>query len=212
MTCEVDFEFMAAEGLCNGEAKTVSPFAAGEWGESETDEIPLTYCLQAMWGLMITKRPLTMVAPLIGADDLRVYRVKRDEELIAAMRQKAVLFWTDHVLKKAPPPPQTVSDTHKMLWKYGGFPVQNDPEIMSALVNLRTVKKTTKDVEVLQEQYELEIKRRLLVLAEASGLTDGNTPKKFEIQDMTGKRTASLSYEHRSGYSVGPTDFWVLRS
>jgi hypothetical protein len=77
---------------------------------------------------------------------------------------------------------------------------------------LRTVKKTEKEVETLKKEYELQIKRRLLVLAEAHGLTDADAPKKFTINDMTGKRTASLSYEHRSGYTVQPTDFWILRT
>lgn len=209
MTAEIDFEYMADIGLCNGDVKTVHPFAASEWGEEGTDEIPLTYCLQFHWGMMVANRPVCLVAVLIGADDLRVYEVKRDDELIAAMRTKAVQFWTEHVQKKVPPPPQTVGDTHKLLFKYGGFPVQNDPEIMTALGNLRTVKKTEKEVDALKKQYELEIKRRLLVLAEASGLTDA--PKRFNILDLTGKQTASLSYQHRSGYTVEETDFWVLR-
>lgn len=211
MRAEVDFEFGHDGQICNGEAKTVSPFAVGEWGEEGTDELPLPYCLQAMWGLGITReRPSCLVAPLIGADDLRIFWVKRDDELIAEMRRRAIHFWTQHVQKKIPPLPQTVGDVHKLLYRYGGFPVQNDPEIMTALQNLRTVKKSAKEVEQLQKEYELEIKRRLWVLAEASGVTD--TPKKFSILDMTGKQTACLSYQHRSGYSVEPTDFWMLRT
>lgn len=88
--------------------------------------------------------------------------------------------------------------------------MQNDPEVMETLRKLRMVKESAKEVEELKKEYELEIKRRLLVLAEAAGVTD--TPKKFTIQDVTGKRTASLSYEHRSGYTVKETDFWTLRT
>jgi putative phage-type endonuclease len=211
MECEVDFEFMHEVGLCNGEAKTVSPFAVAEWGEEGSDEIPLSYCLQAMWGLGIKKdRPVCLVAPLIGADDLRVYWVKRDEDLIAEMRARAVYFWIKHVQPKIPPPAQTISDTHKILYKYGGFPVENDPEIMASLQKLRAAKEQLKEAEEEKKSHELEIKRRLIVLAEAHGLTD--TPKKFVINNEIGKRTASLSYEHRSGYTVEPTDFWILRT
>jgi putative phage-type endonuclease len=209
MRAEIDFEYMDDIGLCNGDVKTVSPFAAGEWGEEDTDEIPLSYCLQFHWGMMVAKRPICLVAVLIGADDLRVYKVHRDDELIAVIRQKVLEFW-ERVQKKIPPPPQTVGDVHKMLFKYGGFPVNNDPEIMTALQQLRTVKASEKEIGALKKQYEETIKRRLLVLAEAAGVTD--TPKKFTINDCTGKRTASLSYEHRSGYIVKPTDFWILRS
>jgi putative phage-type endonuclease len=209
MRAEIDFEYVDNIGLCNGDVKTVSPFAASEWGEQETDEIPLSYCLQFHWGMMVTKRPVCLVAVLIGADDLRVYKVQRDDELIGVMRQKAIDFW-ERVNKKTPPPAQTIGDIHKMLFKYGGFPVNNDPEIMTALHALRTVKESEKEVKALKEEYEGQIKRRLLVLAEAAGVTD--TPKKFTINDVTGKRTASLSYEHRSGYVVKPTDFWILRT
>jgi len=210
MGCEVDFEYQSEAGLCNGDVKTVSPFAAGEWGEEGTDEIPLSYCLQFHWGMMVTGRPSCLVAVLIGADDLRVYEVKRDDELIAEMRKRAIDFWENNVVKKVPPPPKTTSDIHKILFKYGGFPVLNDGEVMEGLRKLRMVKESEKEVTALKKEYEMEIKRRLLVLAEAAGVTD--EPKKFTIQDATGKRTASLSYEHRSGYTVKETDFWVLRS
>ena len=210
MACEIDFEYMDTIGLCNGDVKTVNPFAAGEWGEEGTDEIPLSYCLQFHWGMMVTERPSCLVAVLIGADDLRVYEVKRDEELIAEIRGRALDFWMNHVQKKVPPPVQTVGDTHKMLFKYGGFPVVNDLEVMATLHDLRTIKESEKEVKKLKEECELKIKRRLLVLAEAAGVSDA--PKKFTIQDVTGKRTASLSYEHRSGYVVKETDYWILRT
>lgn len=210
MACEIDFEYVSDVGLCNGDVKTVSPFACKEWGEEGTDEIPLSYCLQFHWGMMVTGRPSCLVAVLIGADDLRVYEVKRDDELIGKIRERALSFWNGNVLAKVPPPPQTIGDTHKMLYKYGGFPVANDPEIIGLLANLRQCKKAVADAKKVQDDYELEIKRRLLVLAEASGVTD--TPKKFTILDMTGKRTASLSYEHRSSYVAKASDFWILRT
>lgn len=210
MRSEIDFEYMSEAGLCNGDVKTVSPFAAQEWGEQGTDEIPLNYCLQFHWGMMVADRPACLVAVLIGADDLRVYEVKRDDELIAEIRKRAVQFWTENVMKKVPPPPVTVSDTHKLLYRYGGFVVNWDDSLGESLRKLRETKEAEKEIKKLKEQYELEIKRALLVKAEAVGITD--TPKKFVINDPTGKRTASLAYEHRSGYSVGPTDFWILRS
>lgn len=57
MRVEIDFEYMSDAGLSNGDVKTISPFAAAEWGEQETDEIPLYYCLQFDWGMMVTGRP-----------------------------------------------------------------------------------------------------------------------------------------------------------
>jgi putative phage-type endonuclease len=210
MRAEIDFELQTDAGLSNGDVKTIHPFAALEWGEEDTDQIPLNYALQFMWGLMVTGRPLCVVAVLIGADDLRVYMVKRDDELIAEIRRRVVQFWTEHVVPKKAPTPQTVSDIHKVLFKFGGFPVAMDDALAEALKKIRDVKEAAKEIKKLQEQYELEIKRLLLVKAEAAGITD--TPKKFVINDMTGKRTASLNLEHRSGYVVKETEFWVLRT
>lgn len=210
MRAEIDFEYMANAGLCNGDVKTVSPFAAGEWGAEGTDEIPLGYCLQFHWGMMVTGRPECLVAVLIGADDLRVYNVKRDDELIEVMREKAVQFWTGHVVPKIPPPAVTVSDVHKVLFKYGGFPVAWDESLGESLRKLRETKAAAKELKGIQEEIELEIKRSLLVKAEAAGLTD--TPKKFVMNDVTGKRLASFSYEHRAGYVAKESDFWILRS
>src|SRR5262249_24409635 len=121
MTCEIDFEYMDDSGLCNGDVKTVSPFAAHEWGEEGTEQISLHYCLQFHWGLMITGRQKCLVGALIGADDLRVYEVTRDDQLISEIGQRASRFWTEHVLTGVPPASQTSSDAQKALAKYGGF-------------------------------------------------------------------------------------------
>lgn len=209
MSCEIDFEYMGDLGLCNGDIKTISPFAAGEWGEEGTDELPLYYCLQFMWGLMITKRPMCLVGAMIGADDLRVYQVKRDEELIASMRSKALQFWKEHVEKRIAPTPVTVSDVQKVLFRYGGLQVAWDEGIGESLRQLREVKEAAKEIKKLEEKYALEVKKALIVKAEAMGITDA--PKKFIINDITGKRTASFGLVQRSGYTVGPSEFWELR-
>ena len=210
MACEIDFEYTDIEGLCNGDVKTISPFAAGDWGAQGTDEFPLSYCLQFMWGMMITDRPKCLVAALIGADDLRVYEVRRDEELIAEIRRRATEFWQENVQKRIPPAPQTVDDTRKLLSKFGGFAIPADDTVLESLRRLREVKTAEKELKKLKDQYEQEVQRWLLIQAQLVGA--GDDTKKFVINDCTGKRTASLSYQHREGYTVGATDFWVLRS
>ena len=87
----------------NVEIKTVHPFKSKEWGELETDQLPLHYVAQVQWGLGITGRDRCRVFALIG-DDLRPYVVERDEETIVAMRERAADFWTRYVLAKLRPP------------------------------------------------------------------------------------------------------------
>jgi predicted phage-related endonuclease len=87
----------------NIEIKTVHPFKSKEWGELETDQLPLHYVAQVQWGLGIRSKERCQVFALIG-DDLRRYVVERDDETIEAMRDKAAEFWTRYVLAKLRPP------------------------------------------------------------------------------------------------------------
>lgn len=87
----------------NVEIKTVHPFKSRDWGEIETDQLPLHYVAQVQWGLGIRQKARTRVFALIG-DDLRPYVVERDDETITALREKAAEFWTRYVLAKLRPP------------------------------------------------------------------------------------------------------------
>lgn len=102
LSCEIDAE-CNPKNIENIEIKTVHPFKAKEWGEHDTDQLPVHYVAQAQWGLGITKRDMCRVFALIG-DDLKPYVVERDDELITAMREKAYEFWTQYVVPKIQPP------------------------------------------------------------------------------------------------------------
>jgi putative phage-type endonuclease len=105
MAAEIDFEYRDLEtgAIENGEIKTVHPFKAKEWGENGTDQLPLHYVAQVQHGLGVRSARRCRVFALIG-DDLKPYVVDRDDELIEAMRARAVEFWTKHVLAKVQPP------------------------------------------------------------------------------------------------------------
>ncbi len=87
----------------NVEIKTVHPFKAKEWGDLQTDQLPLHYVAQVQWGLGIRRKERCRVFALIG-DDLRPYVVERDDETIAAMREKAAEFWQRYVRANLRPP------------------------------------------------------------------------------------------------------------
>lgn len=211
MGCEIDFEFTGEEGECNGDVKTINAFAAGEWGQEMTDEIPLHYCLQFHWGLMITGRPLCLVAALIGADDLRVYEVKRDDELIGEMRKRAVHFWTHNVLKKIAPEPQTIADTNKILRKLGGFLVPGAEKVWNLVASFKKAKEEEKQARQKRDSIELEIKSYLSIQSQVAGLEE--TPKRFTLLGPDGRKSVlTCNLQHRAGYTVEPTDFYVLRT
>lgn len=63
IAAEIDAEAATGENI---EIKTVSPFKAKEWGEVQTDAIPVHYTAQAMHGLMVTGKQVCVFGVLIG--------------------------------------------------------------------------------------------------------------------------------------------------
>lgn len=105
LAAEIDFEYQDPETgqVENGEIKTVHPFKKKEWGEVETDSLPLYYLTQVHHGMGVRHARRCRVFALIG-DELRPYVVERDDELIASMRARAVDFWTRYVVPQVQPP------------------------------------------------------------------------------------------------------------
>lgn len=208
---EIDFEYAddMEPDICNGDVKTIHPFAAGEWGDEGTDQFPTHYCLQFMWGLMVTGRSMCLVAALIGADDLRIYQVRRDDELIAEMRRRASEFWTKNILAKVPPPPQNVQDTQKMLQRVGDFVSPGCEEVWEAIRRMKGFKEAAKRLNHKEEEQKLIVHKRLLEEAEA--MTLKGPPKQFVVNDASGKKLATLSMQNRKAYTVKESSFMVLR-
>ena len=136
LACELDLELLIDGEQHNGEIKTVHPFAAKEWGEPGTDEVPIHYAAQVMHGLMIKPRRRAIVAALIGIDDLRIHFVERDEETIAAIRAKEVEFWR-RVQDRDAPPPETADDVKWLYAKDGGIVMEADDDLFSMCDSLK---------------------------------------------------------------------------
>ena len=157
LACEIDAETADGE---NVEIKTVHPFKARDWGEELTDSIPVHYTAQAMHGLMVTGRDVCRFAVLIG-DELRLYRVERDVDTIAAMREREVQFWQQHVLAKVPPPASSTSDVLRLFERDLGTTVEATDEVAAAVDRLRTLKLQAKDIgstiDALEEQIKLHM-------------------------------------------------------
>lgn len=185
LRAEIDFEY-AIPGpdstdvfVGNGDVKTVHPYAAKEWGEEGTDEFPVYYCAQFQFGLMVTGRDTCMVAALIGADDLRVYEVKRDEELIAEIRKRAVSFWYDNIAARVPPPIQTADDAAKMLSRFQGFTVEAEEVTQRELRIIKGIKAAEKKLEEKREALELSVKSTIVQAAVDKGVE--GEPSKFTL-------------------------------
>lgn len=172
LAAEVDFEFLMSPAvrsafpdrpelaaipdgtLLNGEIKTVHPFKSHEWGEQGSEDVPIHYAAQVMHGLGVTKRPAAIVAALFGLDTLLCFPVMADQETIQAMREKAVAFWTQHVIAKVPPAPVNVDDVKRMYAGFRGTPVQLSQEAFEALQGLDELRVRARQLE--QDRHEFE--------------------------------------------------------
>lgn len=176
MSCEIDFEFEVTEELQamfpplqlvptgsiqNADVKTVHPFVAKDWGEAQTDEVPAYYGAQFMWGLGVTGRDVCMCAALFGADDLVIYFVFRDDEVIAEMRQRAMNFWEKHVIAQVPPEPVNMDDFHRLYLKRNGQPVEIDSMTETMLAEMKADKDRMKVLEAKIEEKEYQIAMRI---------------------------------------------------
>lgn len=102
----------------NGEVKTAHPFVAQKkFGEEGTDEIPIEYGAQALHGLGVTSRALTLFAVGVYVDDPLLYLVRADADTIGNMRTKMAAFWREHVLAGVPPEPVNLPDVYMMFGK-----------------------------------------------------------------------------------------------
>ncbi|SEN73264.1 YqaJ viral recombinase family protein [Nitrosomonas marina] len=158
IAAEIDLELIIDGEEFNGEMKTVHPFAAKDWGDENTDEIPIYYTAQCLHGQMVVGRNRTIVAALIGADDLRVHFVDRDEEMIRIMRQKEIEFWT-RVQNRDAPEPATADDIKHLFTKDSGSAVEANNEIIGAIEEIRTIKSSQKNLEVELERLIIQVKK-----------------------------------------------------
>lgn len=125
----------------NGECKTAHPFVASKkFGEEGTDEIPIEYGAQAMHGLMVTDRQVTLVAVGVYVDDPLLYLVRRDAETIKEMFDREVLFMENHVLIGAPPQPVNLPDVMLMFDRKKGTRKEATPEMAALVVSLEALR------------------------------------------------------------------------
>ena len=169
IAAEIDAEAATGENI---EIKTVSPFKAKEWGEVQTDAIPVHYTAQAMHGMMVTGKQVCVFGVLIGGDDFRIYRVERDEETIQAILEKEVAFW-DRVINLNPPEATTVSDISLMFEKDSGSSIEADGKALALFNDLRDMKSRCR---LLEAEIAVSEEKLKLYMQEHSILTLDGKP------------------------------------
>lgn len=171
LAAEIDFEFavtpelqstfpvlqqLPVGTLVNGEIKTVHPFAAHEWGEMETDEIPIHYAAQAAFGQGVTGRRLTMFAVMVGADGVTPYWFWRDDETVDGIRQKAVEFWAN-VQRGVPPEPVQIEDVYRLFPKNKETYIEATPEVAKLVLDYLHIKEAARHAEEQADEIKYQI-------------------------------------------------------
>ena len=170
LACEIDFELrltgeiemggkvyqLAGEHI-NADAKSVTGFARKKWGETDTEDVPIEYAAQFMHGLGVTGRGKCLVAALRSFDDVDIFWTLRHDETIAAMREKAVRFWIDHVQGDTPPDPIDFSDIKLLFPSDNGLATEATHEIAEKVAQLADIKSRIKEFEEAEEALTFEI-------------------------------------------------------
>lgn len=170
MACEIDFELRVTGEVeidgqvrwldgehINGDCKTVHPFAAKKWGDEGSDQVPIEYAAQFMFGLGITGRQLCICATLIGMDDLLVYWVERDQETIDGIRNRVHQFWNECVLADVEPDPIDFDDCKAIYQKANGGSIEANSEVRDAVFRLCDINAKLKVLEDEKESLQFKI-------------------------------------------------------
>jgi len=144
----------AREGL---ECKTASLRMAKEWGEENTDEVPIDYLAQAAHYMALTEFDVWHIAVLIAGNDFRMYRIERDQDLIDSLVQREAEFW-NRVQTRTPPEPTTIEDAFSRWPQDNGKQKVASTEIWNDAITLKAQKKQAKDLAEIIEAHELRIK------------------------------------------------------
>jgi putative phage-type endonuclease len=90
------------EGL---EAKNVDAmsYRFGEWGDEHSDQVPVEYLMQCHHYLAVSGYEVWHLAACVGGNQLKVYHIERDAEMIELVEQGEAEFW-QHVMRREPPP------------------------------------------------------------------------------------------------------------
>jgi putative phage-type endonuclease len=141
------------------------------YGPEESGKFPEEYLCQCLWYLGVYRLNFWDLAAWIGAEDLRVYEIPRNQPLIDSLRERAERFWTDNVLADRPPEidssPAWASYLADMYPQGAGEFIQATEEAAQVALHLRGVLLEAEALEA--KKTFLENKMRALI-GEAKGV------------------------------------------
>lgn len=139
------------------ECKTANGFAADQWGDVGTDNVPDAYLLQCQWYLGITRADVADLAVLIGGSDYRIYSITRDDSLIGDMIEAAAEFWK-RVQEGVAPDPQSVAEAARKWPRHiAGKSLIVDVTVAEACAELETIGQQKKQLEAREDELKTHV-------------------------------------------------------
>lgn len=192
-----EFPFMRANidrdvvGLREGmEAKNSSHWMADEWGDDGTDEVPLYYLIQGTHYMRVFDYEAWNFGVLLGGNELRSYRILRNEETEKSLIELESYFW-ECVETDTAPEAIVVDDLQRINPKGSGHIVATD-EIAGKVEALAKVKAQKKTYDESEKQLILEIGK---FMGDKSELVLPGDIAKPIVTFRTGKRSKFLKKE-----------------
>jgi Phage-related protein, predicted endonuclease len=121
------------------------------------DEPKYNHVLQLQWYLMLTN----LKAGYLAYDtsyDLKYFKIERDEELIKYIRDYAVFFWNNYILKNIPPKPENLDDVKKIYNIAKEYTtIEASENILNIVANIKINKEAIKKIEAENAQLETQL-------------------------------------------------------
>lgn len=139
------------------ECKTANGFAAKQWGEAGSDQVPDSYLIQCQWYLGITGASVCDLAVLIGGQDFRIYTINRDDDLINDLLQQGAAFWELVKNNIAPDPINYPEAVKKWAISDSSLSVQADDLLINDLDKIQSIKASIKELETQEDEIKARV-------------------------------------------------------
>jgi len=139
------------------EAKSAGFADPAEWGdEHEDDAVPMQYYLQGQHGLACTGAEFTYMPLIVLNRQFRLYRIRRDNDVIAQLTEHERLFWAC-VEARTPPDPVSLDDAALRWPSDTSTEIVASSEIEAVVDRLRELREHQKGVDQEIDELRLQI-------------------------------------------------------
>lgn len=194
------------------EAKSVGFADPNEWGEDQSDFIPLHYYIQVQHGLDIADLKHAYVPVIMLNRSERLYQITRDDEFINELVKLEEKFYHDYLLPKVAPPLTNMIDFAI------AHPLDNGTSIMathSVLATATLFKDTKSRIKELEEQEERLTFQVAAFMGDATTLLDlnGLPVLTYKQQSRTTLDSKGIKKDHPGIYDAysNVSSFRVMR-